>query len=116
MSERGCSVDGCDRKHVAQGFCHTHYVAARRTGEIQKLDQSGQHLMDNVDPVARTGTCSVCGEVPAWSRGGRWTCGKRGREYGAKYRKQESVLGIAAFRDRPDLMRRGAGYLERYAS
>jgi hypothetical protein len=31
---RTCSVPGCDRKHVARGFCGAHYRRLRRTGNI----------------------------------------------------------------------------------
>lgn len=30
-----CSVDDCDRKHRANGFCHAHLARVRRTGDPQ---------------------------------------------------------------------------------
>ena len=28
--ERKCSLNGCERKHTARGFCHAHYKQTRR--------------------------------------------------------------------------------------
>lgn len=92
MSERPCSIEGCNKTRVAQGRCPAHYAAARKSGEIQKLDQSRLHFLSNVDQQARTGICSVCGEVPAWRSGSRWICGKKGRERAAKRRQREEVI------------------------
>lgn len=33
MTKRVCSVDGCDRKHLARGFCHPHLARWRRSGD-----------------------------------------------------------------------------------
>lgn len=56
MSKSTCSIDGCDKSHVARGFCHAHYVAARRRGELDTL------------PVTKR--CSVDGcEIPHKARG-----------------------------------------------
>lgn len=33
-TERVCSVDGCERKHDAKGYCGTHYMQVRRTGSL----------------------------------------------------------------------------------
>lgn len=32
---RECDVDGCGRKHVADGLCRTHYYRRHRTGDVQ---------------------------------------------------------------------------------
>lgn len=32
MNQTTCSIDGCDRKLVARGYCHRHYCEARRNG------------------------------------------------------------------------------------
>lgn len=31
----GCDVDGCDRKHLAKGYCAMHYKRSRRTGVVR---------------------------------------------------------------------------------
>lgn len=33
--KRVCEVDGCGRKHVADGLCRTHYERRKRTGDAQ---------------------------------------------------------------------------------
>jgi hypothetical protein len=33
---RWCEVDGCGRKHVADGLCRTHYERRKRTGDVQE--------------------------------------------------------------------------------
>jgi hypothetical protein len=35
MAERTCSIEGCGRKHMARGWCSTHYERWRRTGSPQ---------------------------------------------------------------------------------
>lgn len=32
MANATCSIDGCDRQHMAKGLCGTHYMRLRRTG------------------------------------------------------------------------------------
>jgi hypothetical protein len=32
---RWCDVDGCGRKHVADGLCRTHYERRKRKGDVQ---------------------------------------------------------------------------------
>lgn len=192
---RLCTIDGCSRKHVAQGMCSTHYVAARKSGELQKLDNSHLHMLTDTRPESKTATCSICGPVDIRQAGKYWACGNKVRAAAADRRKTEKAIryhreyarrnalknklakyrltleewedllaecggrcsicqvdlptvseqcvdhdhsccgpggscgkcvrailcrtcnfGIAAFRDHPGLMRRGAGYLERYAS
>jgi hypothetical protein len=32
VTERSCSVEGCERPHSARGLCHTHYMRLRQRG------------------------------------------------------------------------------------
>ena len=32
-----CSVEGCERKHVARGYCKKHYHQARNSGKLDAL-------------------------------------------------------------------------------
>ena len=41
MTGRGCSVDGCERRHKARGLCKLHYKRLRRSGA---LDATRRHL------------------------------------------------------------------------
>lgn len=192
---RLCTIEGCTRKYAGQGMCSTHYAAARKSGEIEKLDRSHLHLLTEVDPNARRATCSICGQIDIRRSGAYWMCGTKARETAAKRRQSEETVryhreyarrnalktkltryqltpeqweamlaecdgrcsicrvklltlseqyvdhdhsccggggscgacvrailcrscnfGIAAFGDRPELMRRGADYLARFAS
>ena len=36
MSERLCSVEGCERKHYAKGFCRTHYARMSRGAPLDR--------------------------------------------------------------------------------
>lgn len=33
-NKRSCSVIDCNKKHVARGFCQTHYMRLKRTGSV----------------------------------------------------------------------------------
>lgn len=96
MSERTCSVDGCEKKHAARGWCNTHYNRMRREKAIEvrqfwsttvcsvegcekkrtQLSWCGMHYMrmrrhGSLESVPRQcNTCSVDGcERPAQGRG-----------------------------------------------
>ena len=59
MSDRICSVDGCDRKHWAKDYCRLHYHRVTRYGRI---DRSRQWSTD--------GACSVEGCPKPYHAGG----------------------------------------------
>lgn len=48
MSIRTCSVDGCEKKHVALSYCRTHYSRLQRHGNVSTF---------------RSSTCRACGEA-----------------------------------------------------
>lgn len=61
---RVCNIEGCDRAHLAKGYCNMHYIRARNSRDM------------NAAPLPRTpraGSCSFrgCGK-PRW-RGGYCT-------------------------------------------
>lgn len=33
MGERTCTIEGCEKRHVARGWCDTHYCRWKRTGD-----------------------------------------------------------------------------------
>ena len=62
MSEKSCSVDGCDRSYYAKGWCQMHYMRVLRLGEpgpaqpIESPNYDGR-----AEYVQQTATC-VCGQ------------------------------------------------------
>jgi hypothetical protein len=55
---RICSIDGCDKKHLANGFCEKHNRRHYRHGDplINKLDVSlKDRFNDNIIPITETG-------------------------------------------------------------
>lgn len=86
-----CSVDGCETIHRARGFCHTHYNAARRSG-LGLADTSDQHLVSDVDPLTRLGSCSICGpKTPTVRTQGRPACAIRSRQRGLESRQRVHI-------------------------
>jgi ribosomal protein L37AE/L43A len=69
-----CSVEGCDRKHLARGWCRKHYEAFRRTGDP----------LGGIKTVAGPCSSEGCGEITV----GKGLCRKHyGREYMRQYRE-----------------------------
>lgn len=42
MSDRICSIPGCNRKHDCRGLCKAHYSAARKSGRLQLIPGRGE--------------------------------------------------------------------------
>lgn len=96
MTNRTCSLPGCERKHVARGYCSTHYNQARYTDEqrhpheLRTCVMCGTIVRRRVDN-RHAATCSVAcraaiqfGEREAVESGDSWRrdAAKRAREYG----------------------------------
>lgn len=76
MTKKLCLEEGCETTQASRGLCNKHYMSHRYAGT---LDQFGgeiiRHLLTDVDPVSKTGTCSVCGEGQKIIRRGKyWRC------------------------------------------
>lgn len=54
-----CTIDGCDRPHLARGWCATHYQRWRTTGDPGKAEL----LRRPGDPAATEKQCRKCGAV-----------------------------------------------------
>jgi len=66
---RLCSVEGCDRKHAARGFCHKHYIAKRY--EICDRATLEQRFWEKVDRSGGNSTCWI------------WTAHRDAKGYGS---------------------------------
>lgn len=66
MKKKTCSVDGCDRKHSAKGYCSVHYARVARTGETEtKIRLVGADLEDRLWWRSRVdGDCWVSDRAP----------------------------------------------------
>jgi len=108
VAERSCSVDGCNNKHEARGFCRKHYQSARKAGEVptrQKTELALAHRITNVDLQQRTGTCAVCGpDTPIRIRGER---GHECRIKRARYRGKSTPENRSASNHRSKLKKYG---------
>lgn len=62
MAQRTCTLDECDRKHYARGFCHMHYKRWERWGDPLKVAQ----IQGN--PVGRFWSkVDKHGPLPTWA-------------------------------------------------
>lgn len=43
MNSNNCTVKGCEQKHQARGFCHTHYMKKYRGGDLDLRKNHGMH-------------------------------------------------------------------------
>lgn len=48
-SVRTCSVEGCERKHEARGYCKMHWKRWRRTGDVSDVSPSNNRRMEIPD-------------------------------------------------------------------
>ena len=72
MSERTCSIEGCQRVHLARGWCRVHYMRHRRTGSTS--DRPTVTVADRFWPkVDRS-----AGQDSCWL----WTAAKEPAGYG----------------------------------
>lgn len=56
MTQRTCTLDGCDNRHAARGLCKKHYYASRRSGQLELLEvpTEAERFMVKVE---KTDTC-----------------------------------------------------------
>lgn len=55
MAKRICSVDGCERKHYAHGWCQRHYGRMYRNGDLAKRHPTGRPSVERAEV-----TCEGC--------------------------------------------------------
>lgn len=78
ISQKGCSVEDCDRTHDSLGFCHLHYRRFRKDGhpggnEIRNAAVTRELFWSRVDKTPGFGPGGDCWE---WQR--TLTCNKYG--------------------------------------
>lgn len=90
MGERTCTVDGCERLHLARGFCGTHYQAWRRTHDLPEPPTVEERFWAKVD---RSGGPDACWP---WRRALTWGYGSvriHGRHEAAHRFAYELLVG-----------------------
>jgi hypothetical protein len=73
----GCSVDGCERKHEAKGYCKTHYQRLRATGSLVEPIMAAPDDVRFWSKVRKTETCWLwAGGISTTGYGHVWWDGK----------------------------------------
>ena len=82
MSNRTCSVDGCDRRHLARGMCSSHYCAWHR-------ETNGRKRADEYFEIV----CIMCGKVHRAARKDGKFCSDtcKGRHYSQTMRRKSPL-------------------------
>jgi len=71
VAKRSCSVDGCERKHLARGFCPMHYQRWRSAGAPGRAEARFEiSLEERFWPKVGKGTDGECWEWRASRRRG----------------------------------------------
>lgn len=84
MANGTCSIDGCEKRHYARGWCSTHYDRWRRHGDPSRttviVGDDERRFWTKVDKFGPDGFHSQTGENlgPCW----RWTAGCTRAGYG----------------------------------
>ena len=99
MNKRTCVAEDCGSPASSRGLCNKHYLRGIRSGDIKPAarDLTGMHSLSDVDEVARTGMCAVCGPVRVRLRHGR-----RGNECMTKAQNRGGKGGVVT----PEMRRR----------
>ena len=67
MTDRTCSIEGCERRHSARGWCHTHYVRWRRSGDpMQTMSGRAAPLTDQADRSCSVSDCTRSVQARGW--------------------------------------------------
>lgn len=65
MSERTCSIEDCDRPHLARDWCRAHYLRWYKTGDVRAADPIAGGVLNSIqdfwDRVVPEGDCWVWG-------------------------------------------------------
>ena len=70
MNDRTCTIDGCDHRYLASGFCNKHYQRNRRYGDPLHVTINRGNIKPRPVPTHRT--CIDCGKrgsVDGFTRG-----------------------------------------------
>lgn len=87
MKARGCSVEHCDRDHLAKGYCSGHYQQVKSGGPIGPISPIVRSLPPTERFLAKVQRSSGCWE---------WAAGKTQDGYGAFYLNGRSITAHRA--------------------
>lgn len=74
MTQRTCTIEGCDKPHECRDLCINHYIQARRKG-LPLLDKQDPHEISSPDADRKLGTCRTCGpDVEIVRPVSKWLC------------------------------------------
>ena len=83
MTDRKCSVSGCDRKHKAKGFCRMHYLRFYRTGTAKKLNPANGDRAGWLRNAIKAAPVEQCIEWPFKKKSGYGRVRFNGRDMAA---------------------------------
>lgn len=88
-----------DPHHVARVYCRTrlrqtnktHYRHQRKKAGLPTPEEKPRHSLSEIDPVALTAVCSVCGSTDIRKKGPFYICARKKRAYKREYRLSRYV-------------------------
>lgn len=96
---RLCSIEGCERKHQAQGLCNTHYKRAKHQGKLANIRDPSKTVEERFwDRVDKNGPPHPDLKTPCWLWIGaldRDGYGLFGPEVGANHRAHRFSYTLA---------------------
>lgn len=99
MTDRKCSVSGCDRKHKAKGFCRMHYLRFYRTGTVEKTNLTNGEALQWLKNAIETASADQCIKWPFRKKDGYGRVYVNGRPMSAS----RAALVIHTGKDPKDL-------------
>lgn len=96
MKNRTCSIDGCDTKHNAKGFCAKHYMKQRYHSDIERFRAENKARRSNPEARAR-----AVETTRKWREANPERVVELNRSWRAKNREREREMKRAYSREEP---------------